>query len=207
MKKHLFTLLSLLALTASAQTDTLRTAASVPAVAVTPVGSPADTSAATPVVTPSSPAAVPAIRFGYLSYETALKAMPQYALLQQRLDELRKAYDQEAQRVEQEFNEKYEAFLEGQRDFPRTILLKRQTELEQLMQRNIAFKAQMRQELQDVENDGLMPLRARLNETLAVLAQRYGLALVINTDANACPFIDPVMGRDIQEEVIALLSR
>jgi hypothetical protein len=28
------------------------------------------------------------------------------------------------------------------------------------------------------------------------------MALVINTDANACPFIDPAMGRSIEEEVI-----
>ena len=144
--------------------------------------------------------------FGYLSYDSALQAMPQYAIVQQKLADLRQAYQQELSRVEQEFNEKYEAFLEGQRDFPRTILLKRQTELQQLMQRNIEFKAQGRLDLQKAEEEAMRPLRQQLNETLATLARGRGLALIINTDSNACPFIAPELGEDVQEAVGLLLS-
>ena len=42
--------------------------------------------------------------------------------------------------MEDEFNRKYEDFLEGQRDFPQTILQKRQLELQQLMEKNIEFR-------------------------------------------------------------------
>ena len=84
--------------------------------------------------------------FGYLSYETALKSMPQYAEVQQTLAQLREQYQAETLRVEDEFNRKYEDFLEGQRDFPRTILQKRQTELQELMEKNIKFKENSRKE-------------------------------------------------------------
>ena len=67
------------------------------------------------------------VRFGYLSYQQALQAMPQYAVVQQQMAELRQQYEAEMQRVTNEFNRKYEEFLEGQRDFPKTILQKRQT--------------------------------------------------------------------------------
>ena len=110
------------------------------------------------------------------------------------------------QRVEDDFNQKYESFLEGQKDFPRTILLKRQNELQELMQRNIEFKAKARQELKDAETEAMKPLKTKLNEALANVARKQGLALVINTDANACPFIDPTMGVDLQEEVAKLLK-
>ncbi len=149
---------------------------------------------------------LPALRFGYLSYDSALRAMPDYVRVQQELDQKYEAFEKEMQRVEDEFNQKYEAFLEGLNEFPRTILLKRQNELQELMQRNIDFKAQARKELQQAEVDALQPLRNSLNKALATIATKMGLALVINTDANACPFIDPTMGTDLQRDVLMLLK-
>ena len=70
-----------------------------------------------------------AARYGYLSYQEALKSMPQYAMVQKKMENLRSQYQAETLRVEEEFNRKYEEFLEGQREFPKTILQKRQTEL------------------------------------------------------------------------------
>ena len=83
--------------------------------------------------------------FGYLSYEAALKSMPEFATVQQQMADLRSQYLAETKRVEDEFNRKYEEFLEGQRDFPRTILQKRQTELQELMEKNILFKEKSRE--------------------------------------------------------------
>ena len=147
------------------------------------------------------------VRFGYLSYETALAAMPEYEGMLQQMNTLREAYEKGWQRVENEFNRKYEDFLEGQKEFPRTILLKRQTELQDLMQKNLAFKKQGEADLAKAERDLKEPLRARLNETIATLAHQHHLALVINTDANACPFIEPSLGVDLNEEVISKLKK
>ena len=90
--------------------------------------------------------------FAYLSYEQALKSMPDYGLVQTTLAKERAKYEAELKRVEQDFNLKYEEFLEGQRDFPQTILRKRQTELKELLERNVSFKAESRQAL--AEGDG-----------------------------------------------------
>ena len=149
----------------------------------------------------------PALKFGYLSYDLALKSMKEYATVQMRMDSLRSAFNAEMQRVEDEFNRKYEDFLDGQKDFPRTILLKRQTELQEMLQKNVAFKQQSVQEMKDTEAQLMAPLRIHLNEAIATIAREQGLALVINTDANACPFIDPAMGVDINETVVKKLNR
>ena len=136
-------------------------------------------------------------RFGYLSYEQALKSVPQYAIMKKQLADLEAQYQAETKRVEDEFNRKYEEFLEGQREFPKTILQKRQTELQELMERNIAFKEESRQQLASAEEEMTAPIKARLSDTIARIARERGLALVVNTDSNACPFIDPSMGEDI----------
>ena len=109
--------------------------------------------------------------------------------------------------MEDEFNVKYEAFLEGQKDFPRTILLKRQTELQEMMQRNVEFKKQGLVEIQNAEREAMLPLRQRLNEAIAQVAAEQRLALVVNTDSNACPFIDPALGVNVTEAVMVKLNK
>ena len=57
-------------------------------------------------------AAMPAMAqqkvFGYVSYEAALKAMPEYTAYETNMQQLRQKYDAERQRVENDFNKKYE---------------------------------------------------------------------------------------------------
>jgi outer membrane protein len=141
------------------------------------------------------------LRFGYLSYQEALEAMADYAIVQKDMANLRAQYDAEMKRVEDEFNRKYEDFLDGQREFPKTILRKRQTELQELMTKNIAFKQESLQQLDDTEQEKMAPLRERLTQAIAAIAAEQGLAFVINTDADACPYINPSMGIDISQQV------
>jgi outer membrane protein len=143
----------------------------------------------------------PTFRFGYLSYETALKAMPEYASVQQKMKTLQDQYQAETLRVEDEFNRKYEDFLDGQRDFPRTILQKRQSELQELMEKNIRFKEQGRQELADAEREAMAPLRIRLIEMLSTIGRERGYAFIYDTDTKALPFLNISFGEDINQLV------
>ena len=139
--------------------------------------------------------------FGYLSYEAALKSMPQYAIVQQQMAELCAQYQAEMKRVEDEFNRKYEDFLEGQREFPKTILQKRQTELQELLEKNIAFKEESRQQLVKAEQEAMAPLKIRLIELLQQIGTERGYAFVYDTDTKALPFILPEAGVDINQTV------
>lgn len=149
---------------------------------------------------------IPSFRFGYFSYEQVLKAMPGYSVAQQKLSDLRAQYNAELQRVEQDFNTKYEEFLEGQREFPETILRKRQTELKELLERNIAFKNESRRELEKAEAEVMAPLKERLNEVLNSIGLEHGFAVIVNTDANAAPFVHPLMGEDINQMITDALK-
>jgi len=150
--------------------------------------------------------AAPAIKYGYLSYDLALRQMPQYAEARQKVADLRASYDKEAKRVEDEFNKKYEAFLEGQRDFPRTILLKRQTELKEYMQKNVDFKDEMRRELKKADVEAMRPLKEALQGVLDRLVSERGYAFILNTDGNAFPALSPIMGEDVNDVVQEMLK-
>ena len=140
-------------------------------------------------------------RFGYLSYDTAIQSMPEYALVQQKMKALQEQFQAETLRVEDEFNRKYEDFLDGQRDFPRTILQKRQSELQELMEKNIQFKEQGRQELADAEREAMAPLRIRLIELLSTIGREKGFAFIYDTDTKALPFLNISFGEDINQLV------
>lgn len=143
------------------------------------------------VVTSSAPT------FGYLSYSTMIETMPDYAFAHKQYLQLEEKYAAETKRVEDEFNAKYEAFLEGQRDFPPTILKKRQTELQELLEKNIAFKAESKRLLADAETTLMKPLREKLSKVLATIGEQMNLMFIINTDNDACPYINPKQGVDL----------
>ncbi len=189
MKKYLIFLFAFTSLTIQAQ-DVMDSTTAAPPVQ-------------TPVQVPAlmQDAAVPAFRFGFLSYEAALQSMPDYTMVQQKMAELRSQYETELARVEDEFNLKYEDFLDGQRDFPKTILQKRQSELQELMTRNINFKENSREELANAEQEAMAPLRIKLIETLGKIARERGYAFIVDTDVKALPFINPDMGDDINQLV------
>ena len=152
-------------------------------------------------LTASAQESAQVLRFGYLSYETALKSMPEYTLVAQKLAQLKEQFQAETLRVEDEFNSKYEDFLEGQRDFPRTILQKRQSELQELMDKNIKFKEQGREELAQAEREAMAPLRIRLIEMLSKIGREKGYAFIYDTDTKALPFLNISFGEDINQLV------
>ena len=104
----------------------------------------------------------PVLKFGFLSYTAALQSMSDYAIVESQMKELEAQYAAEQKRVEDEFNKKYEEFLDGQRDFPQTILQKRQTELQELLDKNIAFKKEGQRLLAEAREKAMQPLKARL---------------------------------------------
>jgi len=151
-------------------------------------------------------AACAQFKFGYLSYGEAIKSMPGYAVAQANISSLREQYDNEIKRAEEEFNGKYESFLEGQAGFAPAILKKRQAELQDLLDKNIAFRKEADRLLKQAEDDMCMPLRARLDEILRKLGQERGYSFILNTDNDALPFVDPAAGEDINADVKAAID-
>jgi len=148
----------------------------------------------------------PQLKVGYLSCSEALKSMTGYSAMQKNLESLKVQYADEMKRVEQEFNTKYEAFLEGQNDFAPAILEKRQSELQELLNKNIAFKQEAERLLKQAEADMTAPLKKQLNTVLSKIAKDRGYALILNTDNDALPFISETYGEDINQFVKNVLK-
>ena len=158
------------------------------------------------VATTTPPVVQETIRFGYLSYNEVLQAMPDYEQAQEQIRQLHAAYDQELQRSEEMFSKAYAEYVEGQQTFPENILLKRQKELQQLMEQAMQFKQEARQLLEENEKAVMQPLQERLDEAINQVGMNQKLAFILNTDNHAYPFINAGVGTDVTAAVLKLLQ-
>ncbi len=146
------------------------------------------------------------LRIGYLSYQNIMQRMPEYAQAQEDLSRLKEQYDQEAARGEEEFQAKFTEFLQGQKDFPQNILLKRQAELQTLMENGISFRQEAERLLSEAEAQLLSDITDKLNATVQDVGASLGYALILNIDGNALPFVSPTSGEDVTYPVLQRLG-
>ncbi len=144
--------------------------------------------------------------FGFLSYSRSLQAMPEYAIVQQQVAALHAQYDQEMKRAEDEFNKKYEEFIEQQGILATPIRMKRQAELQELMEKNLAFRDEARRLLSDAEAQLTAPLYEQLDKAIQTVGQQRGYAFILNTDGHALPYINPEQGEDVSAAVAEALN-
>lgn len=137
------------------------------------------------------------LKYGYFSFSEALKAMPAYAIAERDMASLRAKYEEEGKRVEEDFNKKYEQFLDGQRDFAPSILQKRQAELQEMIEKNVAFKKESKRLLDQADAESKAALKVRLRAIVARIGADYGYAFILNTDNDAVPYVNNAVGEDI----------
>ena len=141
------------------------------------------------------------IQFGYISYEQVLKEMPEYAKATEDIATLKAKYEAEAKKGEEEFQQKFVDFLQGQKDFPQAIMQKRQAELQTLMDNGVAFRMKSQDLIAQAEKDLMQEAYKRLNRALLEVGVELGYGYILNIDNNNCPYINPVIGVDVTDLV------
>ncbi|MEE1317242.1 MAG: OmpH family outer membrane protein [Prevotella sp.] len=146
-------------------------------------------------------------KVAYYSNDAVLHSMAEYQQAQNDLKSLKQQYDKETKRAQEEFNAKYEEFLDEVNTLAPSIRRKRQIELHQAMETNIKFRDEANRLLKQAEKDAIAPLQARINEVLRLIAAEHSYAVIVNTDSNACPYISPLISEDINTLVSESLKQ
>ena len=136
------------------------------------------------------------VRAGSLRYDSLLHALPQYALVEKQMAELRAKYESETRYNELSFQRQFSEFLQGQKNFPENILLKRQRDLQEQMERSIAFRHQADSLLRCAEDELLKPLRQQLAAALRAVGLERGYEYIFDLDAGVFPFVHPSVAED-----------
>lgn len=146
------------------------------------------------------------LHFGYFSRDSVLSKMPERALADRNISDLRMQYEAEMKRADEEFNKKYEEFLEGQRDFVPSILRKRQAELQDLMEKSLAFRHEAERLLNEAESEIYGALYKKINDAVKTLGKERGYAFIMNTDNATLPYVDNAVGEDITTMIIEMIA-
>lgn len=140
-------------------------------------------------------------KIGYFSYKAILEDMPDYVTAMLGVETLRKQYDEELKAASDEFNEKYELFLDQQNMLDEPIKQKRQADLQSLLDRNTQFRNESMRLLKQAEQDALAPVKQKLNKAIQSVGYSGAFLLIVNTDSEACPYIDSSSAEDVTAKI------
>lgn len=144
--------------------------------------------------------------FGYFNYSKVLQQLPQYAQAQADYQDLLTRCESEIKRNEQELTRCYVAFLNGQYDFPEPILRKRQKELQDLIDRSVVFREQVKVWLTQAHDSLFSPLNAKIDSAVAVVCMHNNLAYAIDCEQAGYKFINPAIGFDITDALLLTIT-
>ena len=146
------------------------------------------------------------IKYGRLNYDSLITSMPEYTQVQEQLSSLRQQYEKEAAYNEANFKRLFADFLQGQKDFPQNIMLKRQRELQDAMEKSLAFRRSCDSLLVKAEADLLAPIYMKLDATIQAVGMERGYECIVNTAAGTHPFLHPSLTEDAAPFVLQKLN-
>lgn len=144
--------------------------------------------------------------YGMLRYDSILQSMPEYAAMKIRVKQLRDKYEREANYNELNFKRMFTDFMQGQKDFPQNILLKRQRDLQDALEKGLAFRHQADSLVRAAEADMLAPIRLMLDDAIAAVGEERNYQYIINRDSKAMPYVRRSLSEDATPYVLAKLN-
>lgn len=145
-------------------------------------------------------------RMGSIRSNAILRQMPQYKAIQNNMIALREQYEAEAKKSEKDFQRKFEEFMQGQKDFPKTILEKRQNELESMLETNAAFRIKVQALLAEAEKSMIADVKAELADAIEIAAQERGVSIVFDLDNGSVPYVVGGLTIDLTPHVLKVLG-
>lgn len=142
------------------------------------------------------------VKFGFFGMNEVMEALPEYTAAQNDYNSLLELCDNEIAHNEAELTRLYVAFLDGQQSFPEPILRKRQKELQEMIDRSVVFRDQLKDYLAEAHDSLFSPIEQKIDAAVERVCLRNNLAYSIDTDKAAYRFINPDFGVNITDLVI-----
>lgn len=119
-------------------------------------------------------------KFGHISSEVLLQAMPEYDSAQQELQELQQHYELEIERIQVEINKKIEEFNRGEATMSDLIKEAKASEIQELQMRLQNFSQTAQQDLQQQGMRVIQPVMEKARTAINDVAKEKGLLYVFD---------------------------
>ena len=122
------------------------------------------------------------LKFGHINAQEIVSAMPEFAKAQSDIEALDKQLTSELQRTQEEFNKKYQEFQQAiaKDSLPANIAERRQTELQDMMQRQEQFQQEAQQQMQKAQADAMAPIYKKLDDAIKAVGAAEGVIYIFD---------------------------
>jgi outer membrane protein len=124
--------------------------------------------------------AVHAQKFGHITSEQLLQAMPEYDSAQAKVDELRNQYDLEIEQIQVEINRKIEQYNNSEATMSNLIREAKASEIQEMQVRLQNFAQTAQQDLQQQSMMLIQPVMDRARKAIEAVAKEKGLIYVFD---------------------------
>jgi len=119
-------------------------------------------------------------KFGHVSSEALLQAMPEYDSAQLKLQELQQHYELEIERIQVEINKKIEEFNQNEATMSELIKEAKASEVQELQMRLQNYSQTAQQDLQQQSQIVIQPVMEKARGAIEEVAKEHGLIYVFD---------------------------
>lgn len=144
-------------------------------------------------------------KFGHIRSMEIIASMPEYVKAQADIQTLKKQYDDEMKRTQNDLTKKFTEYQQEQANLPKNIQERRQKELQDLNEKGIQFQQDAKNLLEKAYQDMLQLIRKKLDEAIKAVGESGGFLYIFDLDRTEIPFVG-AGSFDVTAEVKAQLG-
>lgn len=142
-------------------------------------------------------AQTPTPRFGNIEMETIFALLPENKIVEDELAQLQAAYDDEIQKMGEDYQLKVNDFVAVQQSLDPNIAEARAQEIEQLQQRIQQFRKKAAQSLREQRQAKTAPIIERVSQAIKAVGERYGYTYIFDLKQAGILYFSPEQCDDI----------
>ena len=153
-----------------------------------------------------APMSVFAQKFGHFNAQEILAVMPETQKAQTDLETLRKQYEDDIKRTEDEVNKKFAAYQQEQANLPKNIQERRQKELQDLAEKGMQYQRDAQQELERSWMEMLEPIYKKLNDAVKAVGDEGGYVYLFDISTTQIPYVNETLSTNVSAAIKAKLG-
>lgn len=136
-------------------------------------------------------------KFGNVDMARIFELMPESQAIENELAQLQAAYDNEIQKMGEDYQNKVNDFVSVQQTLDANIAEARAQEIEQLQQRIQQFRERAAQSLRDQRKQKTQPIVERVSEAIKIVGEKYGYTYIFDLHQSGILYYSPQQCDDV----------
>lgn len=152
-----------------------------------------------------APLAINAQKFGHVNIQQIAQALPDYSQAMTDLQNLQKQYEEDLNRLSEEFNKKYEDYKMNEATLPANIKERRESELQELNSRMQQYYQESQQNLAQANQEKMAAVMDKVLNAVKEVGSEGSYVYIMDITSGAA-FINEAISVDVTDAVKAKLG-